>query len=312
MLKNYIKSDNYTSFVAAIECSVGDENSFFASKSNHENQLIGVFDSGVGGLSVLQHLMQQLPRQRFIYLADTMHVPYGTKTASQIESYTLAAVTWLYLQGCKVVVIACNSASANILPKLRRLFGNDLKIVGLVPALKPAIEYTKTKKVAVLATQATLNGQLLSNVIKEFAEPKQVQVFKYFEPSLVPWVESGLQVNHFAYDKLQIILKEMVSLNIDSVVLGCTHYPFFRHVITSDMGLKSFDSGLAIAKRVESLLKQNDEKLQKTHLIQKIIDFSEKNVKNCVNLVSECIFFTTNGTIKQQKLIENLLFGIKQ
>ena len=125
---------------------------------------IGLFDSGVGGLSIYKHLAEQLPAERYVYYADTLHVPYGNRDSDDIQALTLTAVEWLYQQGCKLIVIACNSASAYALDAARQQYP-QLPIVGLVPALKPAVLTSQSGHVAVLATKATLNGTLLNQVI---------------------------------------------------------------------------------------------------------------------------------------------------
>ena len=158
---------------------------------NDRSAPIGLFDSGVGGLSVYLHLAQQLPHERYVYYADTLHVPYGNRDSEDIKALTLIAVEWLYQQGCKLIVIACNSASAYALETARRCYP-QLPIVGLVPALKPAVLASKTGHVAVLATKATLNGTLLNDVITNVASPHATKVTKYFDPKLVPWDESGM------------------------------------------------------------------------------------------------------------------------
>ncbi len=223
---------------------------------------IGLFDSGVGGLSIYQHLYQQLPNENYLYFADTLNVPYGGREHSEIVELTLHAVEWLYNQGCKLIVIACNSASAHALEIARAKFAN-VPIVGLVPALKPAILASKSKHVAVLATQATLNGSLLHEVIETIAKPNQVKISKHFEPALVPWVELGMPENCTTASNLQQIIDDFYQQNIDHLVLGCTHYPFFRpfvenYIEQNQLSITLVDSGLAIALRVKQLLAEND------------------------------------------------------
>ena len=188
---------------------------------------IGLFDSGVGGLSVYLHLAQQLPHERYVYYADTLHVPYGNRDSEDIKALTLAAVAWLYQQGCKLIVIACNSASAYALETARRYYP-QLLIVGLVPALKPAVLASKTHHVAVLATKATLNGALLNDVITNVAIPHATRVSKYFDPNLVPWVESGMPKDSKTAQDLRLQLQQFSQDGVDQLVLGCTHYPFFK------------------------------------------------------------------------------------
>ncbi|MGM8900159.1 glutamate racemase, partial [Psychrobacter sp. 1Y4] len=188
---------------------------------------IGLFDSGVGGLSIYLHLAQQLPNERYIYYADTLNVPYGNRDSEDIEALTLKAIEWLYQQGCKLIVIACNSASAYALDTARKCYP-QLPIVGLVPALKPAVLASKSGHVAVLATKATLNGSLLNDVIASFANPNSTVVTKYFDPQLVPWVEAGMPVEDETAQRLRQQLQAFANEGIDQLVLGCTHYPFFK------------------------------------------------------------------------------------
>ena len=218
---------------------------------------IGVFDSGVGGLSVFRHLAQMMPDERYVYYADTQNVPYGSKTPDEILFLTLQAVDWLCKQGCKLIVIACNSASAYTLTALRERC--SVPIVGLVPAVKPACQITKTGQIAVLATLATLQGPLFADVIKKVAEPAHVTVHKHFEPMLVPWVESGMPIDHQVADLLITQTKTWCQMGVDTLVLGCTHYPFFREFLQtwideSCASMTLLDSGLAIAERVKYLL----------------------------------------------------------
>lgn len=219
---------------------------------------IGLFDSGVGGLSVYMHLAEQLPAEHYIYYADTLHVPYGNRDSKNIEALTLTAVEWLYQQGCKLIVIACNSASAHALETARGCYP-QLPIVGLVPALKPAVLASQSGHVAVLATKATLDGALLNQVINEVAAPKGTRVTKYFDPNLVPWVEAGMPEISETAQRLRQQLQAFASANVDYLVLGCTHYPFFKSFLleeikTQQLALQVVDSGQAIATRVQSLL----------------------------------------------------------
>lgn len=225
--------------------------------NDSENAPIGVFDSGVGGLSVYRHLKALLPNEQFIYYADTANVPYGNKSADEILLLTLQATERLCQRGCKLIVIACNSASANALPAIRKRC--CVPIVGLVPAVKPACIKTHTKHIAVLATHATLSGCLLNDVIQEVAIPKGITVHKHFEPMLVPWVEGGMPINSCVADLLIKQVRDWASEGVDVVVLGCTHYPFFRgflqeYIDANHLAVSLIDSGAAIAQRVKSLL----------------------------------------------------------
>ncbi|WP_084349587.1 glutamate racemase [Moraxella oblonga] len=225
--------------------------------ANDKTAPIGVFDSGVGGLSVYLHLKQALPNERFIYYADTANVPYGNKSGEEILLLTLQAVARLCKRGCKLIVIACNSASAYALSVLRERC--SVPIVGLVPAVKPACELTQTCQIAVLATRATLNGRLLNEVIDDVATPKNITVHKHFEPTLVPWVENGMPIDSQVANLLIKQTQIWANNNIDVIVLGCTHYPFFKNFLQeyikkNNLNIHLIDSGVAIAKRVQSLL----------------------------------------------------------
>ncbi|WP_238039056.1 glutamate racemase [Psychrobacter sp. Ps6] len=232
-----------------------------AASNTGRSSPIGLFDSGVGGLSIYLHLAQQLPNERYIYYADTLNVPYGNRDSEDIEALTLKAVEWLYQQGCKLIVIACNSASAYALDTARKCYP-QLPIVGLVPALKPAVLASKSGHVAVLATKATLNGSLLNDVIASFANPNSTVVTKYFDPQLVPWVEAGMPVEDETAQRLRQQLRVFANEGIDQLVLGCTHYPFFKSFLLDEiaqqqLSIQVVDSGQAIAERVKQLLVAN-------------------------------------------------------
>lgn len=217
---------------------------------------IGVFDSGVGGLSVVHEICQHLPDEQIIYLADTANVPYGAKTDEEIRELTATAVEWLYQKGCKIAVVACNTASAFSLDFLRQKYGEHFPIIGLVPALKPAVLNTQSKKVAVLATPATFRGQLIKDVITYFAKPQGVEVMAVTCLDLVPIVEAGQQ-NCFATQQLlKQILTPVVASGADYLVLGCTHYPFLRHSIDQVFAnqIITVDSGQAVARQVGRVL----------------------------------------------------------
>lgn len=219
---------------------------------------IGLFDSGVGGLSVYLHLAHVLPDEHYIYYADTLNVPYGNRSSNEIYQFTLEAVEWLYQQGCKLIVIACNSASAHALDAARLRYP-QLPIVGLVPALKPAVLSSQSKHVVVLATKATLEGRLLNQVIEEVATPNNTRVQKYFDPQLVPWVEAGMPLENATAQRLLQQVQLFHQQGVDHLVLGCTHYPFFKSLLQAEierlrLPMTVLDSGAAIAARVQYLL----------------------------------------------------------
>lgn len=217
---------------------------------------IGIFDSGIGGLSVALEIARHLPNERIVYYADTAHVPYGPRQDEDIRQLTAQAVEWLYRQGCKVAVVACNTASAFSLDYLREYYGESFPIIGLVPALKPAVLQSKTKVVAVLATPATFRGKLIKDVIEKFALPAGVEVLPVTCLDLVPFVEKGLQMSPLCLNTLKEILQPVVDQGADFLVLGCTHYPFLKEAIQSIFAeqLSLIDSGQAVARQTARIL----------------------------------------------------------
>ena len=221
---------------------------------------IGIFDSGIGGLSVAIEIAEYLLNERILYYADTAHVPYGPRDDQNIRELTAAAIEWLYRQGCKVAVVACNTASAFSLDYLRDHYGEDFPIIGLVPALKPAVLNSQSKTVAVLATPATFRGQLIKDVMQRFAIPAQVQVLNVTNLDLVPFVEQGAQMSEACLSSLQQSLQPVVDQGADYLVLGCTHYPFLKPAIESIFGQKLtlIDSGIAVARQTSRILIKNE------------------------------------------------------
>ena len=221
---------------------------------------IGIFDSGIGGLSVAQEIAKYLPNEHIVYFADTANVPYGARSDQNIRELTAHAIEWLYRQGCKVAVVACNTASAFSLDSLRAHYGENFPIIGLVPALKPAVLQSKSKTVAVLATPATFRGKLIKDVMLRFAEPNQVKVLPVTSLALVPFVEAGQQMSSDCLATLTEILRPAVDAGADFLVLGCTHYPFLKSAIYSIFGQKLtlIDSGLAVARQTARILIKNE------------------------------------------------------
>lgn len=215
---------------------------------------LGVFDSGVGGLSVLGDLRRALPGEDLLYLADTAHVPYGARPDHEIRELTARAVSALHARGVKGVVVACNTASAFSLGDLRSRF--DMPVIGLVPAVKPAVLATRSGVVGVLATPGTMRGTLLADVIREFADPAGVQVLKAVSTELVPLVEAGQADSARAREVLREILTPVAEAGADQLVLGCTHYPFLAGSIRAEFGdtFTLLDSGAAVARHTRRVL----------------------------------------------------------
>jgi glutamate racemase len=218
---------------------------------------IGVFDSGVGGLSVLKAVRARLPNENLVYLADQAHVPYGSRSLAEVRKFSEGITRCLISRDAKLVVVACNTASAAALHHLRRIFPR-VSFVGMEPAVKPAAESTHSRVVGVLATPATFQGQLYASVIERFAHG--VRVLQDTCPGLVMEIDRGNLDTAQVYAILEGALKPMLEEGIDTVVLGCTHFPFVIPVIESIVGpgVRVIDPSPAIARQVERLLEENN------------------------------------------------------
>lgn len=209
---------------------------------------IGIFDSGIGGLSVLRSLVEKLPDQSFLYVADQVHVPYGRRPLEEVQAYSFGITRWLLDQGCKAIIVACNTASAAALHELRIAFP-DVPFVGMEPAVKPAAEHTQTGVVGVIATPATFQSQLYSSVIERFAS--EVTVLEDTCPGLVEEIEAGHLDGEKTRRILETALNPMLNKGIDTVVLGCTHFPFVIPLIQQIVGTKVrvIDPAPAVARQ---------------------------------------------------------------
>jgi len=219
----------------------------------HSNSSIGVFDSGVGGLSVLRAMRRQMPEESAIYFGDQKHIPYGPRPMEQIRNFSEAITKFLLAQDAKIIVVACNTASAAALKDLREKFP-DVQFVGMEPAVKPAAERTQTGRVGVLATPATFQGALYASVVERFASG--VELFQNTCPGLVQQIEQGNLSGEETRKILEDALQPMLEQNIDTVVLGCTHYPFVIPVIQQLVGehVRVIDPAPAVAKQTGRLL----------------------------------------------------------
>lgn len=214
---------------------------------------IGIFDSGVGGISVLRAIREQMPEESVIYFGDQGHVPYGSRSIGQIQKFSEGITRFLSKHGAKIIVVACNAASAAALNYLRQKFP-DMQFVGMEPAVKPAAEQSHTGKVGVLATPATFQGALYASVVERFANG--VQLFQDTCPGLVQQIEQGDLNGEETRRILDAALLPMLEKNIDTVVLGCTHYPFVIPLIEQIVGKKVrvIDPAPAVARQTGRLL----------------------------------------------------------
>ena len=215
--------------------------------------MIGVFDSGVGGLSILREIRNVLPLYSYCYLADQTHVPYGARSYQEIQNFSVEISRWLISQGATLIIVACNTASGAALHHLRQVFP-ETPFIGIVPPVKPAAEKTKSGRIAVLATSVTLHGKLYLNVLNKFAG--QVTIYQDTCPGLVSQIEKG-EIDHpTTRHILQKALKLPLQQGIDKVVLGCTHYPFAASVIQEIVGesIELIDPAPAIARHAAHIL----------------------------------------------------------
>ncbi|MBQ5396004.1 MAG: glutamate racemase [Alistipes sp.] len=217
------------------------------------NRPIGVYDSGFGGLSVWRELHRALPCESLIYLGDGKNCPYGSLPKQRITELAEAAVRDLVERGCKMVVVACNTATAAAISHLRATF--DIPIVGLEPAVKPACAMTRSKVVGVIATERSLKGEKFLSTVERYGQG--VEVIKAVGEGFVESVENNEEDTPATEQIVRRVVEPIIERGADVIVLGCTHYPFLRDVIARVVGERDvaiIDSGAAVEKRVESLL----------------------------------------------------------
>lgn len=225
-----------------------------------QNLPIGIFDSGVGGLTVYRALHNRLPNERFVYLGDTARVPYGTKSLATVERYAIENSQFLAEQGIKLLVVACNTASALALPKIREAIGLD--VVGVIgPGGRKAVEITKEKtnpKIGVIATEATVQSDAYAEAIHRASET--AEVYQTACPLFVSLAEEMWTQEPETFSIAKKYLQKLIDKDIDALVLGCTHYPILRDVIQQTVGenVRLIDSGEATADEVANLLKEKN------------------------------------------------------
>lgn len=220
------------------------------------NAPIGVFDSGIGGLTVVKEIMNQIPGESIIYFGDTARLPYGSKSKETIITYTRQIIRFLMGKGVKVIVIACNTASAFALETLEAEI--DIPILGVVkPGAKVAANTTKNGKIGIIATEGTIHSRIYNNYIDNINP--QVQVFGKPCPLLVPLVEEGLLDDPVTTEMVRRYTKELLEKEIDTMVLGCTHYPLLRKTIQSVVGdqITLVNPAYETARRLKEVLIQN-------------------------------------------------------
>ncbi len=217
---------------------------------------IGVFDSGLGGLSVLRDIHAMLPDESLLYLADSKYVPYGERPEAFVEARTLQMAHWLEAQGCKALVIACNTATAHAVHQVRE--ATTLPVIGVEPGLKPAAAASRNKVVGVLATGNTLKSAKFARLLASLSH--EAKFVCHAGSGLVPLIEAGTVDGPEIDAKLEQFLAPMLEAGADTLVLGCTHYPFLSDAIHRYTGnsMTLVDTGIAIARQLQRRLQETD------------------------------------------------------
>ncbi len=219
--------------------------------------MIGIFDSGIGGLSVWREIVRQLPGENMLYLADQAHVPYGYRSMDEIRRFCVGIVDFLLAQGAGIIVVACNAASAAALHYLRELYP-DVPFIGMEPAVKPAAGRTQTGIVGVIATQTTFQGKLFAGLIAQYGT--SVKVLTSIGHGLVETVEAGTLDTPETENLLKRCISPLIKGGADQLVLGCTHYPFLMPAIKklAGPGVSIIDPAPAVASQVARIMRQRN------------------------------------------------------
>ncbi|WDF64170.1 glutamate racemase [Flavobacterium sp. KACC 22763] len=217
------------------------------------NNPIGVFDSGIGGTSIWSAIHELLPNEKTIYLADNKNAPYGQRSKEEIVALSKKNVEFLLENNCKLIVVACNTATTNAIVELRADY--DIPFVGIEPAIKPAANNSKTQVIGILATKGTLNSELFNKTAEMFHNTKIIEQVGH---GLVQLIEDGNLYSPEMTQLLESYLQPMIEANIDYLVLGCSHYPYLIPQIKKILPdhIKIIDSGEAVARQTKNLLKE--------------------------------------------------------
>jgi glutamate racemase len=217
------------------------------------NHPIGIFDSGIGGTSIWAAIHHLLPNEKTIYLADSKNAPYGQKSKDEIIALCIKNTELLLEMDCKLIVVACNTATTNAIQELRTKY--DIPFIGIEPAIKPAATNSRTQKIGILATQGTLNSELFNKTAEKFQETKIIEQVGH---GLVELIENG-EINSLKMTELlRSYLQPMIDEDIDYLVLGCSHYPYLIPQIKKILPnhIQIIDSGEAVARQTQNILRE--------------------------------------------------------
>lgn len=248
-----------------------------------KNNPIGLFDSGIGGTSIWKEIHELMPNEDTIYLADSKNAPYGQKSKEEIIQLSIKNTEFLLNQNCKIIVVACNTATTNAIKELRAKY--QVPFIGIEPAIKPAALHSKTQTIGILATQGTLNSELFHQTAQQFHETK---IIEQIGNGLVPLIEEGKINSPQIKQLLNKYLQPMIEANIDYLVLGCSHYPYLLPQIKKILPkhIKIIDSGEAVAKQTKNIL-------------------TEINALNTENHQPKNIFFTNANPTVLEKILKH-------
>lgn len=252
-------------------------------------QAIGIFDSGIGGTSIFKEINTLLPHEDTIYLADSKNAPYGNKSKEEIIALSVKNTELLLEKNCKLIVVACNTATTNTIEILRETY--NVPFIGIEPAIKPAALNTQTKAIGILATKGTLSSELFHNTTDLYTN--DIAVYEQIGEGIVQLIEAGETTSDAMTSLLQNYLRPMLIADIDYLVLGCTHYPYLIPLLAELLPkhIKIIDSGLAVAKQTQAVLRQHE-----------LLNISTQNTKN---------IFYSNGNVNVLKRILEDKFIVK-
>jgi len=216
---------------------------------------IGLFDSGIGGTSIWKEIVKLMPNENTIYLADSKNAPYGQKSTDEIIALSIKNTEFLISKGCKIIIVACNTATTNAIDYLRTNY--SIPFVGIEPAIKPAALFSKTGAIGILATKGTLTSKLFEKTANEYTT--NIKKIEQDGEGLVPLIEAGKLNSEALKSLLEKYLKPMLQFNIDHLVLGCTHYPYLIPQIKKIVGeqVKIIDSSEAVARQTKIILENH-------------------------------------------------------